>query len=132
MFGIMYDVVACIGIFNNGLALPTASGELELGGQMQTEVDSGNAVVDEVHLDALCIPVTQRVLVACDVDVVGQVLAAKLNVDGAGFLANITHQVLGTKHDVVVQSHCHTGHEIAVMVIVGKGVYGGDSVFVEV
>ena len=30
MLSIMYDVVARISILNNGLALPTASGELEL------------------------------------------------------------------------------------------------------
>ena len=132
MFGIVYNVVARICIFYYGLALPTSTGELELGGQMQTEVDGGNAVVDKVHLDALCLPVAQRVLVACNVDVIRQVLAAKLNVDGAAFLAKLSHQVLGTKHDVVVQGCCHTGHEIAVMVIVGEIMYGSDGVFVEV
>jgi len=33
MLGVVYDVVARISILNNGLALPTASGKLELGGQ---------------------------------------------------------------------------------------------------
>ena len=79
----MDDVVACISVFNDGLAIPAAAGELELGGQMQTEVDGSCAVVDEIHLDALGLPVGQCVLVAGDVDVVGQMLAAEFYVYGA-------------------------------------------------
>ena len=70
MFVVVYDMVARISISNYSLALPAALGELELGGQMQTEIDGGNAVVDKVHLDAFRLPVAQRVLVACDVDIV--------------------------------------------------------------
>ena len=64
---IMNDVVACIGIGDDCLTLPTASGELELGGQVQPEVDGGDAVAEKVHLDTLCLPVAQSVLVASDV-----------------------------------------------------------------
>ena len=81
MLGIMYDVVARISILNNGLTFPTASGELELGGQMQTEVDGGNAVVKKIHLDALRFPIAQRILVTCDENFARQALAAKLNMD---------------------------------------------------
>ena len=48
----------------------------ELCGQMQTEVDGGDAVAGERHLHALCLPVGQRILVASDVDGVREVLAA--------------------------------------------------------
>ena len=76
MLCIVNDLVARIGIGNDGLALPTASGELELCGQMQTEVDEGDAVTVERHLDALRFPVGQRILIASDVDGVREVLAA--------------------------------------------------------
>ena len=76
MLCIVNDLVARIGIGDDGLALPTATGELELGGQMQTEVDGGDAVAGERHLHALCLPVGQRILIASDVDGVREVLAA--------------------------------------------------------
>ena len=95
---------------------------------MQAEVDGSCAVVDQVHLDALGLPVGQRVLVAGDVDVVGQMLAAEFYVYGACFLARICNEGLCAKHDIFVQGCRQAGHEAVVMVIAGEGVYWGDGV----
>ena len=128
----MYDVVACVSIGDDCLTLPTASGEFELGGQVQLEVDGGDAVADKGHLDTLCLPISECVLVAGNVDVVRQVLAAQFDVNGAGLLADIAHQILGTENDVVVQGCRQAGHEAVVMTVAGEGVYGGDGVLIEV
>ena len=132
MPSIMYDVVACVSIGDDCLTLPTASGEFELGGKVQLEVDGGDAVAGERHLDTFRLPVAQRVLVAGDVDGVREVLAAQFDVNGAGLLADIAHQILGTENDLVVQGCCQAGHEAVVMTVAGKGLYGGDGVFGEV
>ena len=117
MLCIVNDLVARIGIGDDGLALPTATGELELGGQMQTEVDEGDAVAVERHLDALRFPVAECILVACDVDVVGEISAVQFDMDGTGLLTDIAYQILGTENDVVVQGCCQAGHEAVVMTV---------------
>ena len=96
------------------------------------EVDRGDAVADKRHLHTLCLPVGQRVLVACDINSVREVFAAQFDVDGVGLFADIAHQVLGTENDVVVQGLCEAGHEAVVMAVAGEGVYGCDGVFGEV
>ena len=99
---------------------------------MQTEVDGGDAVTGERHLDALCLPVGQRILIACDINSVREVLAAQFDVDGIGLFTDIAHQILGAENDVVVQGLCETGHEAIVMAVAGEGVYGCDGVLGEV
>ena len=90
---------------------------------MQTEVDEGDALAVERHLDALRFPVAECILVACDVDVVGEISAVQFDMDGTGLLTDIAYQILGTENDVVVKGCRQAGHEAVVMVIAGEGVY---------
>ena len=98
---------------------------------MQAEVDGSCAVVDQVHTDALGLPVGQRVLVAGDVDVVGQMLAAEFYVYGACFLARICNEGLCAKHDIFIQGCRQAGHETGVMLIAGERLHGSDRVLSE-
>ena len=113
------DVAARPAVLEESLVFPVAAGELEVGGQMELEVDGAGGVVDVGHLDALGFPVGQLGLIAGDIHVAFHRLALQFDMEGVGLLASELREERGGVFEIEIQSILKTGYINRLVVVAG-------------